>query len=80
MSVQAVSEIDRAVLQKIERIMKLSASRDTKYELLDQLQLTVMQQHPDGLAADVLQNISAATTQVLCASRKGGGLRDNLPH
>jgi len=62
---RAVTQIDQAVLQKMTQIVNSQASKDAKYEMLDQLYLDVTNHHPDGLAAKVLREISDTQTNVL---------------
>jgi hypothetical protein len=60
--------LDRAVLEGINQVM--GSARPDKFEALDRLQIFVMDNHPDGLSADVLQEISDAQTR--CLYTEGG--------
>lgn len=77
----AMGQIDQVVLQKMTRIINSPASKDEKYELLDQLYLQVTNHHPDGLAAGVLKVIDEAQTEVLYPNwGKEVDRNDTLPH
>lgn len=65
-------DMDRAVLQQVERIVRSRAGSDERYQMLDRLYLSVTNHHPDGLGARVLDVISQTQTQVLYPEWKGG--------
>ena len=60
-----VKALDDSIKRQIAQVMKSDCDNRAKFELLDKLQLGVMAHHPDGLAAKVLEEISAATTEVM---------------
>lgn len=66
------NKIDQAILTQVHRIVQSRASKDDKYQALDQLYLHVIGNHPDGLGAQVLETISQASTRVLYPDWKGG--------
>jgi len=64
-----VSPVDKAIQDKVSQILASPANYDEKYNLLDQLWFTVVNHHRDGMAADVLEVVSAAQTKVLSERR-----------
>jgi hypothetical protein len=57
--------INRETAYRVAKILESICADRTKYEQLDALMLSVMQTHPDGLAAPVLRTIDAAMTKVM---------------
>jgi hypothetical protein len=62
-------QIDEAARKTMAQILKSPDDKDTKYELLDSLYLNVARHHPQELAAKVLDEISAAQTDVMFGER-----------
>jgi hypothetical protein len=61
---------DQKVRDKVSEIVSSKASSDEKYQMLDDLMFLVENYHPQRMAADVLQVVSAAQVQMIYA--KGG--------
>ena len=64
--------MNQEILAQANEIMRSRATKDEKYDALDQLYLSVLNRHPDGLGAAVLETISYAQTIVLYPDWKGG--------
>lgn len=69
--------VDKAVLQTVNQVMRCKQCLKTgddckncKLDLLDQLYLNVLNNHPDGLGAKVLQTISDKQTEVMYPNHK----------
>jgi hypothetical protein len=65
-------QIDEAARKTMAQILNCRDDKDTKFDLLDKLYLGVVRHHPQGLAAKVLDEISAAQTDVLYSDGGAG--------
>jgi hypothetical protein len=63
-------DVSRQAAYQAAKILADDCPAAVKYQELDELQLWVMREHPDGLAAGVLKIISDAQTKVMYPERK----------
>jgi hypothetical protein len=68
-----MSQMDIQITTQVRTIEQSSHPKDRKYQLLDELYLWVMREHPDGLGAAVLDAIDAAQVRVLYPVSVPGG-------
>ena len=61
----SVIAADKAVQKKVTEIVNSCASYGDKYRMLDELYFAIINHHPQGMAADVLQVVSEAQTLVI---------------